>query len=175
MRDLEKQLLEAFKGTLRANVLAEDTALSDMLDMVKHDGDETAHNSQFRWEGIDDAFKLKVAGETHEDAMTSAFFQTHNYKYIDNDTFKLSFERELRQRAVPDKAVESALGHIDSLVDELSSDPGEQDSGWNTNLEDMVDVTTNADSRKDEYTEPFAGGGSYPEGDEHDKGKLEGF
>ena len=175
MKDLEKQLLEAMKGTLRADVLFEGTTLSDMLDMVKHDDDETAHNSQFRWEGIDDAFKLKVAGDPHEDAMTSAFFQTHNYKYLDNATFRLSFERELRQRAVPNKAVESALGHVDALVKELSTNPGEQDSGWNSNIEDLIDVTTNADSRKAEYTEPYSGGGLYPEGDEYDKGDLEGF
>ena len=116
-----------------------------------------------------------MAGEPHEDAITSAFFQTHNYKYLDNDTFKLSFERELRQRAVPDKAVESALGHVDSLVKELSKDPGEQDSGWNQNLEDIVDVTTNADTRDGEYTDPHTGGGLYPEGDTYDKGDLEGF
>ena len=175
MDNLEKQLLEAIKSTLRADVLHEDTTMADMLSIVKHDSEETAHHSQFRWEGIDDAFKLKVAGEPHEDSITSAFFQTHNYKYLDNDTFKLSFEKELRQRAVPDKAVQSALTHVDSLVKELSTKPGEQDSGWNYNLDDIVDVTTHADDRKAEYTDPHTGGGHYPEDDTYDKGTLEGF
>ena len=42
-------------------------------------------------------------------------------------------------------------------------------------MDDLVDVTTNADDRDAKYTDPHTGGGSYPEGDTYDKGELEGF
>lgn len=162
----EQKLLSAIK-----NVLKEDTALQDMLSYVKHDVPETSHHSQTRWEGIDDAFVLKVDNSPFKDAITSAFFQVHAYKYIDHPTFKKSFLKELTQRAVPTKETEKALKHVDSLIE----NPGERDSGWNPNLDEIVDITSNADNRKAESTEPFTGGGLYPKGDTYDKGKLEGF
>ena len=171
----EKKLVLAFRSILQESLVSEDTTLQDMLDKVGHDVDETAHTSQFRWEGIDDAFKLKVAGSAHEDSISSAFFQTHNYKYLDNPTFKLSFERELRQRAVPQSEISSAMGFLDTMVTDLKTNPGEQDSGWSPDMEALVDLTSNADNRKAKPTDPFTGGGQYPEGDTYDKGTLEGF
>ena len=172
---LERKIVEALKNSLKADVLLEDTPLQGMLKQMAHDVDETSHTSQFRWEGIDDAYKLKVAGDSYQDSITSAFLHTHSYKYLDNPSFKLSFETELKNRAIPDNSIKSALTHVDTLVKELSANPGERDSGWNPNIDDLVDVTTNADDRTAKYTEPFTGGGSYPEGDEYDKGELEGF
>jgi hypothetical protein len=172
---LEQQIIEAIKNGLKADLLTEDSALQGMLDQVQHGADETSHTSQFRWEGIDDAFKLKLAGEAYEDSITSAFFQTHSYKYLDNPSFKLSFETELENRAVPTNSIQTALGYVDDLVKELSSNPGEQDAGWNPNIDEIVDVTTNADDRDAKYTDPFTGGGHYPENDTYDKGELEGF
>ena len=170
----EEKLILAFRGSLQESLVSEDSTLQDMLKKVKHDADETSHGSQFRWEGIDDAFRLKVAGSPHEDSISSAFFQTHGYKYLDNPTFKLSFERELKQRAVPTSEITSAMGYLDSMVSDLNT-PGEQDSGWNANLDELRDVTTNADSRKAKSSDPFTGGGTYPENDTYDKGSLEGF
>jgi len=170
----EQKVILALRNLLKeSRTVSEDTTLQDMLKFVK--GDETAHHSQFRWEGIDDAFKLKVAGNPFEDAITSAFFQTHTYKYIDNPTFKKSFQKELTQRAIPTIEVDGAMKHFDSLVKELSKNPGEQDSGWNPNMKDIVDVTTNADSRTAKHTDPFTGGGLRPDGDAYDKGTIEGF
>ena len=82
---------------------------------------------------------------------------------------------ELRNRAVPENSIDSALTHVDTLYNELKTNPGEKDSGWNPNMEDLVDVTTNADDRDAKHADPFTGGGSHPEGDEYDKGELEGF
>lgn len=176
LEPLEKKIVLAFRHTLRESLVSEDnTVLQDMLDGVAHDVEETSHQSQFRWEGIDDTFKLKVAGSPYEDALTSAFFQTHNYKYLDNPTFKLSFEREMRQRAVPTNELNQALTHIDSLISDLQKNPGELDAGWNSDMEGLVDLTTNADSRQAKPLDPHTGGGHYPENDSYDKGTLEGF
>lgn len=171
----EEKIVLAFRSILQESLVSEDSTLQDMLDKVSHDVDENAHNSQFRWEGIDDAFKLKVAGSPYEDSISSAFFQTHNYKYLDNPTFKLSFERELRQRAVPQSEISSAMGYLDSMVSDLKNNPGEQDAGWNADMEALVDLTSNADNRTAKPTDPFTGGGLYPDGDTYDKGSLEGF
>jgi hypothetical protein len=171
---LEQKILLALRYSLQEGIISE-TALQDMLKAVEHGEKETAHTSQFRWEGAGDAFKLKVVGTPYEDAVTSSFFQTHNYKYLDDPTFKLSFERELRGRALPEKEISSAMTHLDSLISDLSKNPSEQDAGWNPNMADLRDVTSNADSRTPKSTEPFSGGGLYPEGDKYDKGTLEGF
>lgn len=174
---VENKITNAIKNLLREDLLSEED--STLGAMLKSAGlgkeDEISHNSQFAWEGLDDAFNLKVAGSPFKDSLTSAFMATHSYKYIDNPTFKLSFERELKHRGLPSKEVEKAVGHIDSLLKSLDKNPGEMDSGWHPNIEDIVDVTTNADSRTAKYTEPFSGGGLYPEGDKYDKGDLEGF
>ncbi len=174
MSGLEQKILVAFKYTLKEDVVNE-SVLQDMLDAIDQNVDETSHLSQFRWEGIDDAFKLKVAGSPFEDSITSSFFQTHSYKYLDDPAFKLSFEREMRQRALPELEITSALGYVDGLVTDLKNNPSEQDSGWNPNMKEIADMTMNADSRKSSATDPFTGGGVYPEGDTYDKGTLEGF
>lgn len=177
LREDEEKVVFALRNALRATrTLKEESSLADMLSQVKHDDDESSHTSQFRWEGIDDAFKLKVAGSEFEDAITSAFFQTHSYKYIDHPTFAKSFRKELTARALPTKEIETALDHVETLQKELSRNPGEQDSGWNPNMKDLVDVTTHADDRQHGgHTDPFSGGGQHPEGDTYDKGTLEGF
>lgn len=171
----QQRLVEAIRSTLKASVIDE-SVLADMLKDVQTDvPDETAHGSQFRWEGIDDAFRLKVAGTPHEEAITSAFYQTHSYKYLDHPTFKIAFERELKQRAVPTAGIQDAMEHIDTLTKELAKNPGEQDSGWHPQLDEIADMTRNADTREANNDEPTFGGGLYPEGDKYDKGDLEGF
>lgn len=176
LNEAESKVVNALRNVLKeSRVVSEDTTLQDMLDSVKNDSEETSHHSQFRWEGIDDAFKLKVSGSPFEDAITSAFFQTHSYKYVDHPTFKESFLKELTARSVPDKELQNAVKQFDSLVNELSNNPGERDSGWHPNMQDLVDVTTNADSYNAQHTDPHTGGGMNPEGDTYDKGSLEGF
>jgi hypothetical protein len=175
---VESKIADALKNLLREDIISE--ADSTLASMLKDAGlgnakEEYSHNSQFAWEGLDDAFNLKVAGSPFKDSLTSAFMATHSYKYVDNPTFKLSFEKELKHRGLPAREIEKAVGHIDSLLKGFDKNPGEMDSGWHQNIEDMVDLTTNADSRNAKYTEPFSGGGLYPEGDKYDKGDLEGF
>lgn len=125
----------------------------------------TDHHPQFRWEGIDDLFTLKVSGSPFKDALSSAFYAVHSHKYIDNPTFKLSLEREMKARAIPSHVREESLKYVDGIVEDLSAKkPSEQDAGWNPNLADIVDMTSNADNRKAEHSEPFTGGGPAPEG-----------
>jgi hypothetical protein len=134
---------------------------------------ETSHTSQFRWEGIDDAFALKVANSPFSDAIRSAFFAVHTHKYIDNPTFKLSFEKELTGRAVPTPERTQALKYLEEMVGELSSNKlSERDAGWNPNMADLVDLTSNADNRTPKSEKPFTGGGPSPEGERGGKGGI---
>ncbi len=152
-------------------------ALSSLLKQDAHLGlginNETSHLSQFRWEGIRDAFALKMAGSSFADSVNSAFFAVHSHKYIDNPVFPLSFEKEMTARAIPTPDREQALKYLGEMVDELSASKlSEQDAGWNPNMKEIVDLTTNADNRTPKATEPFTGGGPAPEGERGGKGGI---
>lgn len=169
LNKIEKAIVEAVSGMLQQDA---------RLGLGMHDGPTgfgktTDHYSQFRWEGIDDLFTLKVSGSPFKDALTSAFFTVHSHKYIDNPTFKLSFDKEMRARAIPTHVREESMKHVDNIIEDLSAKkPSELDAGWSPNLADIVDVTSNAHDRKAKMTDPFTGGGPAPEG-KHDIGKLE--
>ena len=76
---------------------------------------------------------------------------------------------------MPTNEIASAIGHLDSMVTELKNDVSEQDAGWNTDMEALVDLTSNADNRTSKPLDPYTGGGQYPKRDDYDKFSLEGF
>lgn len=163
----ERAILEAV-----GNLLQQDAklGLSIHKDAVGYEK-TTDHYSQFRWEGIDDLFTLKASGNPFRDSLTSAFYAVHSHKYIDHPTFKLSLEKELTARGVPTVAREAAMKFVDAIIEDLSADkPSEQDAGWGPHVKEMRDLTSNADDRTSEKSEPFTGGGPAPEGD-RDNGK----
>ena len=158
----EKAILEALSALLRHNA---------KLGLPVNN--ETSHQSQFRWEGIDDAYALKTAESPFSDSITSAFFAVHSHKYIDNPTFKLSFEKEMTGRAIPTPEREQAVKYLDEMVNELSATKlSEQDAGWNPAMDEIVDLTSNADNRTPKASEPFTGGGPAPEGERGGKGGI---
>ncbi len=122
--------------------------------------DEVAHNSQFKWEAIDDAFELKISGSPFADVISSAFFAVHSHKYIDHPSFKLSFEKEMTARGVPEEERQQAIKYLEQLIKEVSVK--EQDAGWNHQIKDISDMTSNADIRGPKPSEPFSGGGPAP-------------
>ncbi len=150
----ERALLEAVSGLLS----------QDALGMQYKNDKETSHTSQFRWEGIDDAFALKVSDSPFFESMTSAFYAVHAHKYIDHPTFKLALVSELKSRAVPQVAIEEAVKVLDGIINELSAKkPSERDAGWNPQIAEIADMTRNADTRKMTRPEPFTGGGPWVE------------
>lgn len=161
LKNNENLILEAMRGLLHQDA---------KLGLAIHTGavgyeKTTDHHSQFRWEGIDDTFTLKVAGSPYKDSLTSAFFTVHSHKYIDHPTFKLAFDKEMKARGLPTPVREEAIKHVDKIIEDLSkTKPSEQDAGWNPDMKGLVDVTSNADTRKAKTSEPFTGGGPAPEG-----------
>jgi len=167
LTDKEKALLEAI-----STMLKQDAKLGLPI------SSETSHTSQFRWEGIDDAFALKVSKSPFAESISSAFFAVHSHKYIDNPTFKLSFDREMSARAVPTPEKERAFKYLEEMTKELSGTKlSEHDAGWNPNIADIADMTRNADNRDSEQSKPFTGGGPAPDGERGGKGGIymEGF
>ena len=160
MTNDEKAILEAI-----SSLLHQDAKLGLPVE------NETSHTSQFRWEGIDDAFALKVSGSTFADAISSAFYAVHTHKYIDNPTFKLSFEKEMTARAIPTTERDQAIKYFDTMVEELSKNKlSERDAGWNPQLDEIVEMTSEADTRSAKTSEPFTGGGPAPKGERGGKG-----
>jgi hypothetical protein len=159
LNDNEKAIFEAV-----SNMLSQDVKLG----LAIHKGPTglnktTDHHSQFKWEGINDLFTLKIAKSPFRDAISSAFYSVHSHKYVNCPTFKLSLERELKSRGIPTADIELAFKTIDKIVNDLSeSNPSEQDAGWNPAIDEIVDLTSNADNRKAKRSEPFAGGGPAP-------------
>lgn len=162
LNDRERAILEAVAGMLQQDA---------KLGLAFHTGHigfgkTTDHHSQFKWEGIDDLFTLKVAGSPYKDSLTSAFYAVHSHKYIDNPTFKLAFDKEMKARGLSSTVREDAIKHVDNIIEDLSAkSPNEQDAGWNPNMKDLTDITSHTDTRKAKMTEPFTGGGPAPEGD----------
>ncbi len=162
LNNKEKALLEAI-----STMLMQDAKLGLPI------SGETSHSSQFRWEGIDDSFSLKVSKSPFADSISSAFFAVHSHKYIDNPTFKLSFGREMSARAIPTPEKDQAFKYLEEMANELSSNKlSEQDAGWNPNMADIVDLTSNADDRTPGKSKPFTGGGPAPEGERGGKGGM---
>ncbi len=123
---------------------------------------ESSHNMQFEWEGITDLFRLKVQDLTHRDAITSTFFKIHGYKYIDDPTFKISFEKDLESQGTPKEEIGKALAAIDEVKDEILKKNDERAFGWNRELDKIQDITSNANDRDAKTLEPWSGGGPAP-------------
>jgi hypothetical protein len=148
----EKVLLEAIGNMLQQKA---------KLGLAAHDPEETSHATQFEWEGLDDMFNIKTQDLTFHDAITSAFQMVHSYKYIDDPRFNMAFEKELEARAVPPEEIAKSIDVIQTMRDGLK-DGNERSHGWNQDMEGLIDVTTNADDRKMNTSEPFTGGGPAP-------------
>lgn len=146
----EKLLLEAFKNALG----------DDALGFLPKDKQtkETSHSRQFKYEDINDMMFLKVNTSSFSDAIMAAFYQVHSYKEITDPTFELSFMKNLKAMGIPKTEQEKALTGVRSVVKELSKDgfKGEADYGWNPHMDEIVDVTSNADNRKAKNDIPFS-------------------
>lgn len=182
----EKLLSEAIR-----NYLSQDAKLG----LKTHkDVKETSHTSCFQWEGIDDMFALKASKSPFFENLTGAFNSVHSYKYIDSPTFITTLVNELKSHGVPAKELQSAVKYVREIIEELGGekvehkhsldgtppqyvpfdneikDWAERDAGWNPNIEEINDMTRNADDRKAKTEKPFTGGGPAPKKDEIEKG-----
>ncbi len=97
---------------------------------------------------ITEMFALKAAESPFHDSLCQAFGKVHNYKYIDDPTFKIAMEKELLAQGIPLEERKKALDIVPAIADELKSDEeiwSEQNFGFNPELdrESIFGSTTN--------------------------------
>jgi hypothetical protein len=147
-RSSERSLVEAISNFLRDK--------ANLGLPGDRDTEEVESVAQARVEGLYEAFALKFVDSPFYESVTRAFRKIHSYKYLDHPTFKLSLESEMKSTGVPTTEISKALSTVDALVEGFSKEPGERDAGWNLDrLEDLMDMTRNADRRKTEHEDPF--------------------
>jgi hypothetical protein len=156
MKDSEKLLLEAVRSMLRQDV---------KLGLAYHKPDqvkrESSHFMQFQRETIDDMYQLAISESKFADSITAAFSKVHCHKYIDDPTFKLAMDAEMRSMGLPKEDRELAIKSLDKVIKELV-EGGERGAGWNPRMDDLVDLTSNADKREMTHEAPWTGGGPNP-------------
>jgi len=148
LSDAEKIVLEALKYALKDR---ESLGLPPESEV-----DEDSHYQQHKFEEIEDMMYLKVNELTHADAVLAAFRKIHAYKYIDDKNFIESFIADLKSMAVPVSDQKKAVEALDSIKKELGKDgyDAERDVGWGKHIDDIADMTRNADDRKPEKSVP---------------------
>lgn len=142
MNNIQQNILEAFKGYL-------DQKARLGLSSHKDKQMDKSNRTQIKWEGLNDAFALKVAGSPFFESLTAVFYRTHSWRYICDDEFKATMELDLKSMGIPCEEIEKALKAVDSLIENLTKEnPGESASGWHPDLDEIADMTRNADNRK---------------------------
>jgi hypothetical protein len=110
------------------------------LGLSAHKHEEDAHVFQHMHEEINQLFNLKAVDMTHHDGICSAFRKVHNYKYLDDPTFREAMRKELSAQAVPAEERERALDLIPKIIEEMREEDkawAEKDAGWNPNLKEI--------------------------------------
>lgn len=157
MNDSEKLLLEAVRSMLHQDA---------RLGLVFHKPDqvkrESSHFMQFKRETIDDMYQLAISESKFADSLTAAFSKVHCHKYIDDPTFKLAMDVEMRSMGLPQEDRDLALKSVDKVIKELVGDTGERAAGWNPVMDELVDLTSNADKREMTHEASWTGGGPNP-------------
>lgn len=145
MKPEEKFLAEAIKNALDANALG----------MHKFDPkQETSHTQQFKYEDIQNMMLLKVSKSPYATAIMAAFSKNHSYKYITDSSFETGFLKDMMAMGIPKNERQKAVDSLATIVKELDFE-AEADYGWNKQMDDLADVTTNADNRKPKRDVPF--------------------
>ena len=160
MNNTEKILLEEISNLFKNK--------ESRLGIIQDRPRETSHGMQFQWEGLNDAFSLKMADSTFHEAITAAFKDIHGYRFINDAQFPLSFETRLKSCGIPILEREKALKAIEEVKKEWAVGPemDELRAGWHPQIDEITDMTRNATTRKAENTNPHAGGGPAPTKDE---------
>ena len=156
----QQLLLEAIRGYLSD---------SAKLGLDTHaDKKESSHYQWHQWESIDDMFALKASNSPFYESLCQAFYSVHSHKYLEDPTFGLSVDVELRSQGIPQEQREQAIKYIEEIKQEMSGEHkwSERDAGWNPNMDEIADMTKNADTRGTVPSDPYVGGGPAPSEDE---------
>ena len=135
------------------------------LGIVPHK--EISHGFEFQWNGIEDMFALKAAKSTFHEELTSAFRDIHSYKYLDDPTFAVALKKRLTARGIPTEEINDAVRYCDEIKESIKKeDFQEKQSGWHPDIDEIADMTRNAENRTPKKEAPYTGGGPAPTRDE---------
>jgi len=158
LNDTEHQIVEAIGNLFKSGN-------EDVLGLVHRD--ETSHHFEKQWNTIEEMFALKVIKSPFHEELTSAFRDIHSYKYVDDSTFPIALRKRLTARGIPTEEIVNAEKHLQEICEELKKENfQEKAAGWNPNLDQIIDITKNANNRKPSQEEPFTGGGPAPDPNE---------
>lgn len=141
------------KLTAAERTLAEaiDTMLQHdaKLGLKIHDADdkrlgEAERGYEYLHGQIDEMFALKAAELVHAESVCQAFRKVHNYKYLDDPSFKTAMEKEMVAQAVPAEERTQALEFVPSIISELKADQAEwaeKDFGFNPKLDEIKEAS----------------------------------
>lgn len=116
---------------------------------------------QYEW--INDLFRLKLNEDLGDspfyESITSAFYDIHSYKFIEDPKFTESFTLRLRSIGVPTEDIKKAISKIKDVVNEVKNN--ERSAGWNKELTE-IKKTSQEFNRDLKREEAASGGGPYP-------------
>jgi hypothetical protein len=93
---------------------------------------------------IDEMFALKAAELIHAESVCQAFRKVHNYKYLDDPSFKTAMEKEMVAQAVPAEERGKATDFVPAIISELKDDQAEwaeKDFGFNPKLDEIKEAS----------------------------------
>lgn len=140
MNKNELVLLEAIDTMLQHDA---QLGLKIHADKNKKSG-EAERGYEYLHNQIDEMFALKAAELLHADGICRAFTKIHNYKYLDDPTFKTAMEKEMIAQAVPSEERAKAIEFVPSIINELKQDQAkwaEKDFGFNPKLDEIKEVS----------------------------------
>ncbi len=134
----EKLLVEAIDSMLKQDA---------KLGLSFHDSDKeqiAERGVEYLHEQIDEMFALRAAELTHAESVCCAFRKVHNYKYLDDPSFRVAMDKEMISTAVPAEERNKALEFVPKIIDELKTEQKEwceRDSGFNPSLDEIREVS----------------------------------
>ena len=105
---------------------------------------ETERGLEYLHGQIDEMFALKAAELIHAESVYQAFRKVHNYKYLDDPSFKTAMEKEMVAQAVPAEDRTKALDFVPAIISELKADQAEwaeKDFGFNPKLDEIKEMS----------------------------------
>jgi hypothetical protein len=135
----EKLLVEAIDSMLQ-----QDAMLGLSIHVDDHESMGTAERGyEYLHNQIDEMFAVKSAELIHADAINQAFKKVHNYKYLDDPSFKTAMQKEMVAQAVPAEERAKALEFLPKIISELKAEQAEwaEKDSFNPNLDEIMEVS----------------------------------
>ena len=141
LKKKEKLVLEAIDSMLQ-----QDAKLGLSIHDDEHEKTGSAERGYEYLHGqIDEMFAVKAAELVHVDGICQAFKKVHNYKYLDDPTFRTAMEKEMIAQGIPKEERSKALEFVPKIISELKeeqSEWAEKESGFNPALDEIREVSS---------------------------------